>query len=209
MQGAPPRRNAVSLPGPNPPRKPCPRTRDPHIRAQAGQTLRTRARAAVVLWATGGLLAAASLAGCEYTYDEGWRPPDSVPAPAVTEQAFQSDRLRNEPVGEDELEGWVEEELPYTERQIVHTGFGILGGGEVKADTAAGLPAGTYALALVCRSQRRVTFTVRSDEFTLVDLSLRCGSTRENVIYLSKESALSFRIEPRSLANYAYRLTLL
>ena len=63
------------------------------------------------------------------------------------------------------------------------------------------------ALALVCRSQRRVTFTVRNDEFTLVDLSLRCGSTRENVIYLSKESSLMFHVEPRSVANFAYRLT--
>jgi hypothetical protein len=38
---------------------------------------------------------------------------------------------------------------------------------------------------------------------------LRCGSTRENVIYLSRESALSFRVEARSDANFAYRLTLL
>ncbi|HJV97639.1 MAG TPA: hypothetical protein VJ617_00855 [Arthrobacter sp.] len=192
MQGAPLRRNAASRPGPNPPRK---------------SSLRTGARAAVVLWATGALVAAASLAGCEYTYEEGWRPPDSVPAPAVTDQTFRGDLLRNEPVSEAELEDWVEEELPYTERQVVHTGFGILSGGEIKTDTAAGLPVGTYALALVCRSQRRVTFTVRTDEATLMDLSLRCGSTRENVIYLSKESALSFRVEPGSLANYAYRLT--
>ncbi|MEJ1193846.1 hypothetical protein [Pseudarthrobacter sp. CCNWLW207] len=192
MQGAPPRQNAESLPGPNPPRK---------------APLRTRARAAVVLWASAALMAAASLTGCEYTYDEGWRPPDSVPAPAITDQSFPRDPLRNEPVTEAELEDWVEEELPYTERPVVHTDFGILTGGEIKSDTAAGLPAGTYALALVCRSQRRVTFTVRSDEFTLVELSLRCGSTRENVIYLSKDSALSFRVEPRSLANYAYRLT--
>ena len=192
MQGAPPRRNAVSFPVPNPPRK---------VRR------RTRARTAVVLWASAVVMAAASLTGCEYKYEEGWRPPASVPAPAVTDQTFRGDPLRREPVTEAELQDWVDEELPYTERPVVHTGFGILSGGEVKSDTAAGLPAGTYALALVCRSQRRVSFTVRSDEFTLVELSLRCGSTRENVIYLSKDSALSFRVEPASLANYAYRLT--
>jgi hypothetical protein len=60
---------------------------------------------------------------------------------------------------------------------------------------------------LACRSQRRVAFRVRSEEYTQVDLSLRCGSTRENVIYLSKDSVLSFRVEPISLANYAYRIT--
>jgi hypothetical protein len=162
-----------------------------------------------VLWATAGLVAAGSLAGCEYTYEEGWRPPESVPAPAFTDQSFPNDLLRNEPVTEAELKGWVEEELPFTARQVVHTGSGILAEGEIKSDVAAGLAVGTYALALVCRSQRRVTFTVRDDASTLVDLSLRCGSTRETVIYLSKESALSIRVEPRSLANYAYRLTLL
>lgn len=190
MQGAPPRRNAVSVPDPSPSRK---------------ASLRIRARAAVGLWATAVLVATASLAGCEYTYDEGWRAPESVPGPAFTEPVFR-DQLRNEPVTEAELEDWVEEELPNIERQLVMD-YGILTGGEIKSETAAGLPAGTYALALVCRSQRRVTFTVRSDQFTLVDLTLRCGSIRSNVIYLSKESALTFRVEPRSLANYAYRLT--
>jgi hypothetical protein len=192
MQGAPPRRNAVSLSSPNPSRK-------------APQ--RIRARAAVVRWAAGGLVAAASLTGCEYTYDEGWRPPDSVPAPAVTDRSYQGNPLRNEPVSEAELVDWVEEELLYTDRPVLHTGFGILAGGEIKTDTAAGLPAGTYSVTLACRSQRRVAFTVRSEEYTQVDLSLRCGSTRENVIYLSKESVLSFRVEPISLANYAYRIT--
>jgi hypothetical protein len=160
-----------------------------------------------VLWATAVLAATAALAGCEYTYNEGWRPPDSVPAPAITDRSVQGNALRNEPVSEAELADWVDEELHYTERPAVHLGYGMLGDGEVRTDTAAGLPAGTYSLALVCRSQRRVAFTVRSDEYTQVDLSLRCGSTRENVIYLSKESALSFRVEGSSLANYAYRLT--
>ena len=190
--GAPSRRNTESLPGPNPSRK-------------APQ--RIRARTAVVLLAAAVLASTAALAGCEYTYDEGWRPPDSVPAPAVTDQSVQGSPLRNEPVGEAELADWVQAELLYTERPAVHLGFGILTGGEIRTDTAAGLPAGTYLLSLVCRSQRRVAFTVRSDEYTQVDLSLRCGSSRENVIYLSKDSALSFRVEARSLANYAYRLT--
>jgi len=191
-QGALSRRNAVSLPGPDPSRK-------------APQ--RSRARAAVVLYATAVLASTTALAGCEYTYDEGWRPPDSVPAPAITDRSVQSNALRNEPVSEAELADWVDDELLYTDRPATHLGFGILNAGEVKTDTAAGLPAGTYSLALVCRSHRRVGFTVSSAEYTQVDLSLRCGSMRENVIYLSKESVLSFRVESRSLANYAYRLS--
>jgi hypothetical protein len=192
MQGAPSRRNTVLLPGPKPSRK-------------APQ--RFRGRAAVVFRAAAVLALTAALAGCEYTYDEGWRPPDAVPAPAITDRSVQSNALRNEPVSEAELADWVDDELLYTDRPAVHMGFGILAGGEVKTDTAAGLPAGTYSLALVCRSHRRVAFTVSSTEYTQVDLSLRCGSIRENVIYLSKESALSFRVESRSLANYAYRLS--
>jgi hypothetical protein len=191
MQGAPSCRNEVSVPGPHPSRK-------------APQ--RIRARAVVVLWATAVLASSATLAGCEYTYEEGWRPPDSVPAPAITDRSVQGTSLRNEPVSAAELADWVDEELLYTDRPAVHLGYGMLGAGEVRTDTAAGLPAGTYSLDLVCRGQRRVAFTVRSDEYTQVDLSLRCGSTRTNVIYLSKESALSFRVEGRSLSNYAYRL---
>lgn len=172
--------------------------------------MRTRARAAVALWAIGGVVAAASITGCEYSYDEGWRPPDrgdSSAAPVFTDPAFPSDSLQNDPVTEAELNDWMKEALPETERQVIHTGFGLLADGEVRTGTAADLPMGTYALALACRSQRRVTFTVRNDDDTLVDLGLRCGSNRENVIYLSRESALSFRVEARSEANYAYRLT--
>jgi hypothetical protein len=196
-QGAPLRRIAVSSPG-----NLWPRT--------AG--VRTRARAAVALWAIGGVVAASSITGCEYSYDDdGWRPGprDSAAAPAFTDPAFPSDSLQDDPVTEAELDNWLKEALPDTERQVIHTAHGLLPAGEVHTGTAADLPVGTYALALACRSQRRVTFTVRNDQFTLMDLGLRCGSTRENVIYLSRESALSFRVEARSDANFAYRLTLL
>jgi hypothetical protein len=195
-KGAPLRRVAVPLPG-----NLWPRT--------AG--VRTRARAAVALWAVGGVVAASSITGCEYSYDDGWRsgPRDSAAAPAFTDPAFPSDSLQDDPVTEAELDNWLKDALPDTERQVIHTGYGLLSEGEVHTGTAADLPVGTYALALACRSQRRVTFTVRNDQFTLMDLGLRCGSTRENVIYLSRESALSFRVEARSDANFAYRLTLL
>ena len=67
----------------------------------------------------------------------------------------------------------------------------------------AGLPVGTYVLALVCRSQRPVTFTVSNEVYTMVDLSLRCGSKRQNVIYLPEETVLTFRVEasPRPITR--------
>jgi hypothetical protein len=49
-----------------------------------------------------------------------------------------------------------------------------------------------------------VTFTVRTETLTLVDLGLRCGINRENVIYLSTDSVLTVRVEARTAANYAF-----
>jgi hypothetical protein len=89
---------------------------------------------------------------------------------------------------------------------VVQAGAGLLAAGEIRTETTAVVGTGTYALALTCRSQRRVTFTVRSDALTLVDLGLRCGINRENVIYLSVKTALAIKVEARTGANYAYRL---
>lgn len=165
----------------------------------------------MVLWAAGALLAGASLAGCEYTYDDGANLPDPAAsaAPAVTDPVFTRDPRRDEPVTEAGLARWLEEALPDTKRPVMHIGHGLLSGNEARTEEAAGLPAGTYAVGLACKGPRRVTFTVRSDEATLVDVGLRCGSTREYVIYVSGESVVAFRMESRSAANYAYRLTLL
>lgn len=91
--------------------------------------------------------------------------------------------------------------------QVAHRTFGLLRAEEVRTDATVPLPAGTYVLVLVCRSQRRVDFTVRNDEFTMVDLSLRCGSRRESVIYLPKETVLHFQVEAQSPANFAHRLS--
>ena len=89
---------------------------------------------------------------------------------------------------------------------VVHAGAGLLAAAEVRTETTPVLETGTYALALACRSQRRVNFVVRSDALTLVDLGLRCGVNRENVIYLSAETSLSITVEARTGANFAYRV---
>ncbi|MFM9276239.1 hypothetical protein ACKAE7_20400, partial [Pseudarthrobacter sp. NKDBFgelt] len=99
--------------------------------------------------------------------------------------------------------------VPDTGQPVASAGAGLVAAGNVRTESTPVLGTGTYALALACRSQRRVTFTVRSDSLTLVDLGLRCGINRENVIYLSSETALTIRVEARTGANYAYRLRLL
>ena len=191
-QGAPPPRRAVLRPGTCPSRS---------------VSVRTRVRAAVVLWTAGTLVAGTALAGCEYTYDEGWRPAENAPAtPEVTEPGPRAELWRNDPVSEAEMEAWLTESQVGPGLQVAHRTFGLLRAEEIRTDATAPLPAGTYVLVLVCRSQRRVDFKVRNDEFTMVDLSLRCGSRRESVIYLSKETVLQFQVEAPSPANFAYRL---
>lgn len=165
--------------------------------------------AAVVL----GLVLAAGLAagGCEYTYDDGrsWTGTGEAGPTAAPAPVFTRDPLQRDPVPEDELEAWVSRTLPDPPQPVVHAGAGLLAAGEARTETTPVLGTGTYALALACRSQRRVTFVVRSDALTLVDLGLRCGVNRENVIYLSAETALSVTVEARTGANFAYRLRLL
>ncbi|KRE72146.1 hypothetical protein [Arthrobacter sp. Soil762] len=190
-QGAPPPRRAVLRPGTCPSRS---------------VSVRTRVRAAVVLWTAGALVVGTALAGCEYTYNEGWRPAEAPAAPEVTEPGPRAELWRNDPVSAAEMEAWLTESQVGPGLQVAHRTFGLLRAEEIRTEATAPLPTGTYVLVLVCRSQRRVEFKVRNDEFTMVDLSLRCGSRRESVIYLSKETVLHFQVEAPSPANFAYRL---
>lgn len=105
------------------------------------------------------------------------------------------------------MEGWLTESQVGTGLQVGHREFGLLRAEEIRTGATAPLPAGTYVLALVCRSQRRVDFKVRNEEFTMVDLSLRCGSRHDSVVYLSTETVLHFQVEAQSAANFAYRLS--
>ena len=52
-----------------------------------------------------------------------------------------------------------------------------------------------------------MSFTVRDGEFALVDLSLRCGTSRVNVIHVSEDSVLSVEVAAQSAANFAYRVS--
>jgi len=156
--------------------------------------------------ALGLVLAAGALAGCEYTYDDG-RAADAqstatvAPAPASTRDPLQQD-----PVSAADLPDWVFQALPDGTGPVVQADAGILGDGEVQTILSPVLETGTYSLAIACRSQRRVTFTVRTETLTLLDLALRCGINRENVIYLSTDSVLMVRLEARTPANFAFRV---
>ncbi|WP_240793739.1 MULTISPECIES: hypothetical protein [unclassified Arthrobacter] len=185
---------------------PC-TVRTPHVRTPPVPPAR-KPRAAVVIAA---LAASMVLGGCEYTYDDGRNLPGPVEAEAtrLPGPVFTRDPLQNDPVSEAELGSWVARTLPDTGQPVAHARSGLIAAGEVRTESTPVLGTGTYALALACRSQRRVTFTVRSESLTLVDLGLRCGINRENVIYLSSETALTIRVEARTGANYAYRLRLL
>lgn len=175
----------------------CPLGRDPRVPRQ-----RTPAAAVVVSTV---LAAAAALAGCEYSYDDGR---SELPgAPVVTDAALPRDPLENLPVRGAALDAWAKEVLPDAEGQVFHTNYGIIAAGRQKTGTTGQLPSGTYSLTLACRSERRVSFTVRDAEFALVDLSLRCGTSRVNVVHLSKDSVLRMTVEARSEANFAYRIS--
>ncbi|MFF1883942.1 hypothetical protein ACFVVC_20995 [Pseudarthrobacter sp. NPDC058196] len=156
--------------------------------------------------ALGLVLAAVVLAGCEYTYDDGRAGAVQGGGTIAPVPAFTRDPLQQDPVSRADLGDWVSRALPEGTGADVQADAGLLGSGEVRTVSSPALETGTYTLALACRSQRRVTFTVSTEDLTLVDLGLRCGINRENVFYLSTRSVLTVRLEAGSAANYAFRL---
>jgi hypothetical protein len=171
-------------------------------RARRKRWLRAPAAVVVLFF----VLGAAFLGGCEYSYDDGrGELPDA--APVVTDPVLPRDPLENEPVSGQELTEWAKEVLPDAEGQVFHTSYGSVARGRSKTESTKQLPGGTYSLTLACRSERRVSFTIRDAEFALVDLSLRCGTSRVNVVHLSEDSVLRVTVEARSDANFAYRIS--
>ncbi|BCW55935.1 MULTISPECIES: hypothetical protein [unclassified Arthrobacter] len=173
----------------------------PLPRGRARAPLAPKPAAAVAL---GLVLAAGALAGCEYTYDDARTGTVQGTASAAPAPAFTRDPLQQDPVSEAELGDWVSRALPDGTGPVVQADAGLLAPAEVRTISSPVLKTGTYTLAIACRSQRRVTFTVRTETLTLVDLGLRCGINRENVIYLSTDSVLTVRVEARTAANYAF-----
>lgn len=153
------------------------------------------------------LVAAGILTGCEYTYDDGLpqSAPRSTEASAAPSPEPSHDPLRRAPVTPDGVAGWVARTMPAASQPAVHAGAGLLAPGEVREEATPVLAAGTYALAVACRSLRRVVFTVRTDAMDLADVALRCGINRESIVYLASDTAVQVTLEAGSAANYAYR----
>ncbi len=149
------------------------------------------------------------LSGCEYEYSaDNWDDESpSVAARPPTDAALPRDPHLNEPVSGAELDAWVHNVLPDTQGQVFHTGFGTLEADEERKDTTTQLPKGTYALTLACRSARRVSFSIENGENELVDLSLRCGTSRVNVVHLAADASLSIKVDANGPANFAYRVS--
>ncbi|WP_427129350.1 hypothetical protein [Pseudarthrobacter sp. S9] len=174
----------------------------------ATRALRQRTAAAAVVLSI-ALLLGTVLTGCEYDYsDDHWD--DDTPsasAPPFTDAALPQDPHLNEPVSGKELDDWVDDVLPDAAGQVFHTGYGSVDAGVTRNETTTQLPSGTYALTLACRSTGRVSFTVRNGEEPLVDLSLRCGTSRVNVVHLPADAVLTIQVAGRAAANFAYRVT--
>lgn len=193
QQAAPQPRHAAFLPG----------------QGLAGQVrLRSWPRAAAALSAV-ALVAGTALAGCEYHYDDGWRPAlsDVSEAPAVIESRGAREPWRHDPVSEAAMEAWLERSQLGDGLQVAHRGYGLLRAGEIRTEITEGLPAGTYVLALSCRGREPVKFTVSTEKSTVVDISWRCGPRRQSVIHLPAEAVLTVQVEAEYEANYAYRLS--
>jgi hypothetical protein len=96
---------------------------------------------------------------------------------------------------------------PEVEGEVLHSGYGSVDAGVARSETTTRLSSGSYSVTLACRSTSRVSFTVRNGENSLVDLSLRCGSSRVNVVYLSADAVLTVQVAGRAAANFAYSVT--
>jgi hypothetical protein len=154
------------------------------------------------------LLLGLLLAGCEYVdEDDHWDDETAAAsAPPSTGAALQQDPALRLPVSGAELDEWVKQALPDAEGQVFHTGSGLLDADAERSETTSQLPSGNYTLTLACRSTSRVSFSVRNGEEELIDLNLRCGTSRVNVVYLPADTVLTVKMEANNAANFAYRV---
>ncbi|MEC5179768.1 DUF6023 family protein [Arthrobacter sp. CG_A4] len=176
--------------------------------ASATRGPRTRIAATAVLVCS-VLTLGAGLAGCAYEYDEGLsREGGSLPsATAFTNAALPRDPGLNQPVIGAELDAWVAQVLPDAKGQVFQTGHGSLEADEEHRQNTTLMPKGSYALTLACRSTKRVSFSVGKGDDDLVDLSLRCGTSRVNVVHLSADAILTVTVDADAAANFAYRVS--
>jgi hypothetical protein len=167
-----------------------------------------RLRTVFAVFLLPALLLGTALTGCAYEYDDGpanWT--ESPSPPAFTDAAITRDPRYNQPVSGAELDAWVTQALPDAEGQVFHSNYGTLEPGVEREEDTATLPEGSYAITLACRSPRRVSFSVGHNDSGLVDLNLRCGTSRVNVVFLPANAVLHIEVKARVGANFAYRVS--
>ncbi|MCB5274598.1 hypothetical protein BJG92_02135 [Arthrobacter sp. SO5] len=167
---------------------------------------RTAAAAVVVCCV---LTLGAGLSGCAYEYNEGSSSEGSPSSSAstFTNPAIPKDPGLDLPVSGAELEAWVKQALPDAAGQVFQTGYGSLDADEEQNETTTVLPQGSYSVTLACRSSKRVSFNISNGENDVVDLTLRCGASRVNVISLPADAILTVKVDADAPSNFAYRVS--
>ncbi|OOP61286.1 hypothetical protein BMF89_13680 [Arthrobacter sp. SRS-W-1-2016] len=154
-----------------------------------------------------GVLACGTLASCEYSYDDGSAPASSTPSPVITEPTLPRDPSLSQTITGDALKSWAQDVLPDVNGLSFYSSFGLLSAGESRDEETTRLPGGTYAVTLACRGARSADFTVRNGSGVLVEVMLRCGTTRVKVLQLEKDAVLGMTITANSPADFAYRVS--
>lgn len=153
------------------------------------------------------VLACGTMASCEYTYDDGRVPVSSPPSPVMTDPVLTRDPALGQTVTGDALKAWAQDVLPDVNGLSFYSSFGLLSAGESRDEETTQLPGGTYAVTLACRGARSAEFTVRNGSEVLVELMLRCGTTRVKVLQLETDAVLGITITGNAPANFAYRVS--
>jgi hypothetical protein len=153
------------------------------------------------------VLACGTMASCEYTYDDGRAPVSSLPSPVITDPVLTRDPALGQTVKGDALKAWAQDVLPDVNGLSFYSSFGLLSAGESRDEETTQLPGGTYAVTLACRGARSAEFTVRNGSEILIELMLRCGTTRVKVLQLETDAVLGITITANAPANFAYRVS--
>ena len=92
-------------------------------------------------------------------------------------------------------------------RGSFHTNYGVLEAEEEREETTANLPEGTLRLDPGLPEPAAGVVQHQPWRRRLVDLNLRCGTSRVNVVYLPADAVLTITVEARRGANFAYRVS--
>ena len=141
-----------------------------------------------------------ALAGCAYEYDDGLFQRDARPHPP---RRSPTRRCRGTPpgTGRSPARNWTRGRRRCcpkpTEKSSTPTTVSWRPRRNGKRPPRT-CPRARYALTLACRSPRRVSFSISHGDVELVDLNLRCGTSRVNVVYLPADVVLTIKVEARS-----------